>query len=271
MKWDFFVRHYADETQQRRDPSTCDATAADGVLYPRAGTLGGCTAHNAMIIVYPHNADWDQIAELTRRRRRGARDRMRDVLRAARGLPPPPLRPLPRPARDQPEPPRLGRLASTEKAIPLAALMGDPRADPGDPRVGPRGPSRRPARRSRRSVASLDSRADPNDWRVVSDRRGRDPLHPADHRAPPARGDARARARRASAGTRSGCRSRLHALATRVLFDARQHARSASSISRARAVPRALRGRAPARACCARSGPRGRSSWPAGRSILRSC
>jgi choline dehydrogenase-like flavoprotein len=37
----------------------------DGVLYPRAGTLGGCTAHNAMILVYPHNADWDGIARLT--------------------------------------------------------------------------------------------------------------------------------------------------------------------------------------------------------------
>ena len=28
-------------------------------------TLGGCTAHNAMILVYPHNADWDHIAEIT--------------------------------------------------------------------------------------------------------------------------------------------------------------------------------------------------------------
>ena len=27
--------------------------------------LGGCTAHNAMILVYPHNADWDGIARLT--------------------------------------------------------------------------------------------------------------------------------------------------------------------------------------------------------------
>jgi hypothetical protein len=28
--------------------------------------LGGCTAHNALFMVYPHNADWDQIAELRR-------------------------------------------------------------------------------------------------------------------------------------------------------------------------------------------------------------
>ncbi|MBL8480720.1 MAG: GMC family oxidoreductase N-terminal domain-containing protein, partial [Rhodocyclaceae bacterium] len=27
--------------------------------------LGGCTAHNAMILIYPHNSDWDGIAQLT--------------------------------------------------------------------------------------------------------------------------------------------------------------------------------------------------------------
>ncbi len=37
----------------------------NGVLYPRAATLGGCTAHSAMILVYPHNADWNQLADLT--------------------------------------------------------------------------------------------------------------------------------------------------------------------------------------------------------------
>src|ERR1044072_2261946 len=68
MKWDFFVRHYADLDTQKLDPkysAEYDGRAVDGVLYPRAGTLGGCTAHNAMILVYPHNADWDYIAELT--------------------------------------------------------------------------------------------------------------------------------------------------------------------------------------------------------------
>lgn len=68
MKWDFFVRHYGDDAVQRQDPKyyeTLNGKRVDGVLYPRAGTLGGCTAHNAMIFVYPHNADWDHIAELT--------------------------------------------------------------------------------------------------------------------------------------------------------------------------------------------------------------
>ncbi len=68
LKWDFFVRHYGDDHVQRQDPKyreTLDNQRVDGVLYPRAGTLGGCTAHNAMILVYPHDADWDDIATLT--------------------------------------------------------------------------------------------------------------------------------------------------------------------------------------------------------------
>jgi choline dehydrogenase len=63
MKWDFFVRHYEDESVARRDPNFLPSQ--NGVLYPRAGTLGGCTAHNAMILIYPHDADWDFIANLT--------------------------------------------------------------------------------------------------------------------------------------------------------------------------------------------------------------
>jgi len=63
MRWDYFVQHYEDPARQRADSKY--STAHGGVLYPRAGTLGGCTAHNAMITVYPHNSDWDAIAELT--------------------------------------------------------------------------------------------------------------------------------------------------------------------------------------------------------------
>lgn len=68
MRWDFFVRHYANDEQQKRDVKYCEyygGSRVDGVLYPRAGTLGGCTAHNAMLTLYPHNADWDHIASLT--------------------------------------------------------------------------------------------------------------------------------------------------------------------------------------------------------------
>ncbi len=92
MKWDFFIDHYSDQAQRERDPKyskdwsqikegpkdpdiglpgTAPDLAvgpnrkAEGVLYPRAGSLGGCTAHNAMITVYPHNADWDYLETLT--------------------------------------------------------------------------------------------------------------------------------------------------------------------------------------------------------------
>ncbi len=63
MSWEFFVRHYADGAQSRRDTKFVEKQ--DGVFYPRTGTLGGCTAHNAMITVYGHNSDWNHIAELT--------------------------------------------------------------------------------------------------------------------------------------------------------------------------------------------------------------
>ena len=63
MSWGFFVRHYADDKQQRRDSKFC--AKRGGVFYPRAGTLGGCTAHNAMIFICPSNEDWDAIAEAT--------------------------------------------------------------------------------------------------------------------------------------------------------------------------------------------------------------
>jgi choline dehydrogenase-like flavoprotein len=68
IAWNFFVRHYASDTRQKSDPNYVEnhnGRNVDGVLYPRSAALGGCTAHNAMIFVYPHNSDWDGIAELT--------------------------------------------------------------------------------------------------------------------------------------------------------------------------------------------------------------
>lgn len=61
--WEYFVRHYADDARQQAD-TKYDA-ARGGVFYPRAGTLGGCSAHNAMITIYPNDRDWDHIADLT--------------------------------------------------------------------------------------------------------------------------------------------------------------------------------------------------------------
>ena len=62
LAWNFHVRHYADEARQARDPKY---RPGQGVLYPRAGALGGCTVHNAMIFMPPPDGDWDEIARLT--------------------------------------------------------------------------------------------------------------------------------------------------------------------------------------------------------------
>lgn len=62
MSWDFFVRHYDDQAVQERDSKY--VPEKKGIFYPRAGTLGGCTAHNAMITVYPFNSDWEHIRDL---------------------------------------------------------------------------------------------------------------------------------------------------------------------------------------------------------------
>ena len=60
LRWDYFVRHYADDERSRLDPKF--RAEHDGVWYPRAGTLGGCTAHNAMITIAGPRSDWDAIA-----------------------------------------------------------------------------------------------------------------------------------------------------------------------------------------------------------------
>jgi choline dehydrogenase len=62
VRWDYFVQHYQDPEQARRDSKY---VAGKGVWYPRAGSVGGCTSHHAMITMYPHNSDWDGIAAAT--------------------------------------------------------------------------------------------------------------------------------------------------------------------------------------------------------------
>jgi len=44
LRWDFWVRHYTDDTQQARDTAyraEFGGKPVNGVLYPRAATLGG--------------------------------------------------------------------------------------------------------------------------------------------------------------------------------------------------------------------------------------
>ncbi|APA14225.1 hypothetical protein SS1G_11988 [Sclerotinia sclerotiorum 1980 UF-70] len=80
QRWNFFVHHYSDLERQKKDTKmTYQTTDGDfyvgldppadaeplGIWYPRAGTLGGCSNHNAMITIYPHESDWQYIADLT--------------------------------------------------------------------------------------------------------------------------------------------------------------------------------------------------------------
>ncbi|GJC80388.1 choline dehydrogenase, mitochondrial [Colletotrichum liriopes] len=79
-RWNYFVNHYSDLKQQKRDskmtyemPDGSFYVGLDppaeakplGVWYPRAGTLGGCSRHNALISVNAHDSDWSKIASLT--------------------------------------------------------------------------------------------------------------------------------------------------------------------------------------------------------------
>jgi choline dehydrogenase len=64
LQWNYFIEHYANPNRQNNDSKR--DKEGKGIWYPRAGTLGGCTAHNAMITIYPHESDWDRIATLTR-------------------------------------------------------------------------------------------------------------------------------------------------------------------------------------------------------------
>ncbi|GAW24912.1 hypothetical protein ANO14919_145080 [Xylariales sp. No.14919] len=78
--WSFWVNHFDDIGQQKKDskmiyklPNGTEyrglyppaGAEPVGILYPRAGTLGGCSRHNAMITMYPFDQDWDNIATLT--------------------------------------------------------------------------------------------------------------------------------------------------------------------------------------------------------------
>lgn len=80
QQWDYFVHHYSDLERQKRDSkmtyrkddgelyvgkSPPDNAEPLGVWYPRAGTLGGCSTHNAMITVYPFDDDWKYIQQMT--------------------------------------------------------------------------------------------------------------------------------------------------------------------------------------------------------------
>ncbi len=58
--WSFYGKQ-----NSRYDKFNSNFTPGKGVLYPRASTLGGCTAHNAMITMYPDQRDWENLVDVT--------------------------------------------------------------------------------------------------------------------------------------------------------------------------------------------------------------
>ena len=179
------------------------ASPSTACWYPRAGTLGGCTAHNAMIFVYPHNSDWDELADLTGDpswRAEHMRDATSSGSRTCRH------RPFERwlqQARDQPEPARLGRLAAHRAAMPRAALRDrDLRqvliSTPSRDALDETGSA---TRRQRWLDSARPIRTTGASWPRTRRRR---PLHAADDAQPSARRHARTAARRARPASRTG-------------------------------------------------------------------
>lgn len=169
LRWDFFVRHYASDEMQQKDPKyrrDYRGVPVNGVLYPRAGTLGGCTAHNAMILVYPHNADWDGIARLTGDASWNA-ENMRGYFSRLENCHHRPLERIL--AAAGPNPSRHGwhGWLQVEKAVPVAAV-GDfglvqvllHSADEAFDDIG---------QPIERLLDLVEAKADPNDWRMVTE------------------------------------------------------------------------------------------------------
>jgi choline dehydrogenase-like flavoprotein len=215
MRWDFFVRHYSDPVAQARDPKYLPDR--EGVWYPRAGTLGGCTAHNAMILTYPSNADWNQIADLTsdsswrddamwKYFQRVENCRHRPVRRFWRTFGVDPSRHgwsgwLPT-EKSKPE----DAIADEQAREIIATSIGNVLKEFGVP-----------------SLARLQGLADPNDWRVVErDEIGAryTPLTTDNHQ----RVGSRERLLDVAGRHPDRLHIELHALATRVVFDDRNRA-----------------------------------------------
>jgi choline dehydrogenase len=217
IKWDFYVRHYSNDEQQRRDPKY--SAEQDGVLYPRAGTLGGCTAHNAQIFVYPHNSDWDHIAEITGDESWRA-DRMRTYFERLENCHHRPLHRLLSKIGLNPSRHGWKGWLRTEKSIPMESLsdkdlfrafadsIETSLVESGEPveRLG----------------WFLESWGDPNDWRLVKrNARGARylPLTTRNHARTGSREFILATARETG-----NLRVQLNALAVRILFDENNHA-----------------------------------------------
>lgn len=65
MSWDFDVQHYDKPDRQNSKYDRKYNDADRGIFYPRCAALGGCTAHHAMITLFPFDADWSYLESVT--------------------------------------------------------------------------------------------------------------------------------------------------------------------------------------------------------------
>ena len=65
IRWDYFVQHYANDAQALRDTKNVQTPDGPRIWYPRVGAVGGCSVHSFLFAVYPSDADFDVIADLT--------------------------------------------------------------------------------------------------------------------------------------------------------------------------------------------------------------
>jgi len=223
MRWDFFVRHYASDAMQERDPKYRQdyrGVPVNGVLYPRAGTLGGCTDHNAMILVYPHNADWEGIAQLTGDASWNA-EAMRHYFERLENCHHRPLERILAAGGANPSRHGWKGWLYSEKAVPLAALRdfglvqvlldsaAEAFEDIGQP--------------IEKLLDLVEAKADPNDWRLVRENAvgvRYTPLATRNH----ARMGARERVLETVQKHPDRLRLELDALVTRVILDERNRA-----------------------------------------------
>lgn len=66
LNWTYFVDRYADNSLNKRfEFLNSKFRRNQGVYYPRAAGLGGCTRANALISLYPDHQDWDHLVNVT--------------------------------------------------------------------------------------------------------------------------------------------------------------------------------------------------------------
>ena len=63
IAWEYYILHYGDLTQQALDFKYLPDKG--GILYPRCSTIGGCGVHNVLVMMYPSDSDWANIANIT--------------------------------------------------------------------------------------------------------------------------------------------------------------------------------------------------------------